>query len=79
MNAEAIIEAGPEIIILEDAQWGMTPEAVASRPGWGNITAVKEGKIYPISNADITCRQSPRIVDGLEEIAQIIHPELFPE
>jgi iron complex transport system substrate-binding protein len=77
MNAEAIIEADPEIIILEDAQYGMTPEAVASRSGWGNITAVKERKIYPISDSDLTCRQSPRIVDGLEEIAQIIHPELF--
>ncbi len=78
MNVEAIIEANPEIIVLEDARYGMTAEMVAARSGWGNITAVKGESIYPISNADITSRQSPRIVDGLEEIARIIHPELFP-
>jgi iron complex transport system substrate-binding protein len=38
---------------------------------------VGEEKVYPIIDPNLTSRQGPRIVDGLEEIARIIHPELF--
>lgn len=39
---------------------------------------MREGRIYPI-NADLISRPGPRIVDGLEALARIIHPELFPQ
>jgi len=41
------------------------------------ITAAKKGAIYPI-DPDLATRPGPRIVEGLEEMARIIHPELFP-
>ena len=80
ISVEEILYADPDIIILEDYQYGVTPDSVAARSSaWASLTAVKEGHIYPIPDPDLTSRYGPRIVDGLEEIAHIVHPELFPE
>lgn len=76
VSLEDVVAKDPDIIILNDAQYGITPDQVKSRPGWGNISAVKNNKIYPI-NSDLTSRPGPRIVEGLEQIAKIIHPDLF--
>ena len=76
LSAEEIIAKDPEIIILADSKYGVTAESVRERPGWGVITAVKEGAIYDIDD-DLISRPGPRIVDGLETVARIIHPELF--
>lgn len=75
-STEEIIAQDPKIIILGDANYGVTVESVKERPGWGVITAVKEGAIYPIDDT-LVSRPGPRIIDGLEELARIIHPEIF--
>jgi len=77
MNSEDIIKADPQIIILDDFQFGTTVDSVSARPGWTSITAVKENAIYPITDSNLTDRPGPRIIDGLELLAKIIHPELF--
>ena len=76
LSAEEIIAKDPDIIILADSEYGVTAESVGERPGWDVITAVKEGAIYDIDD-DLISRPGPRIVDGLETVAKIIHPELF--
>ena len=77
MSIEEVLNANPDIIILEDYPYGVTPEVVATRTAWRELTAVKEGKIYPVEDPNLTCRPGPRIVNGLEEIAKILHPGLF--
>lgn len=76
ISQEQLILKNPDIILLGDAQWGTTPEMVAARPGWGDIKAVREGKVIPF-NDDLVSRPGPRLVDGLEELARAIHPELY--
>ncbi|MBI4495253.1 MAG: cobalamin-binding protein [Chloroflexi bacterium] len=71
LSVEEVIRANPELITLGDAAYGTTPEQVAKRPGWQNIAAVKDGRVYPI-DPDITSRPGPRIVEGLKAFAQII-------
>lgn len=78
LSAEEIIDKDPQIIILADSKYGVTAESVRERPGWEVITAVKEGAIYDIDD-DLISRPGPRIVDGLEAVAKIIHPELFEQ
>ena len=52
-------------------------EGTAKRtPAWKGVAAVREGRIYPI-DGDLVNRSGPRIVQGLEEIARLIHPGLF--
>jgi iron complex transport system substrate-binding protein len=40
------------------------------------IPAVKQGRVHLI-NSDLIDRPSPRIIDGLEEMTRLIHPEQF--
>ena len=77
MGTEDIVKADPQIIILDDYQFGMTVESVEQRPGWSAITAVKNGAVYPITDSDLTDRPGPRVIQGLQLLAEIIHPELF--
>ncbi len=77
ISLEEIVDADPDIIILGDHPW-VSPEDVMNRLGaWQELTAVQNEAIYPI-NVDLVSRPGPRIIDGLEEMATIIHPELFP-
>ncbi len=76
INAEEIIAANPEVIILSDAAYGITVDSVKARGGWGVISAVKSDKVLPIDD-NLVSRPGPRIVDGLEAAARLIHPELF--
>jgi len=76
MNLEPLITRDPQIIILGDCGWGISPESVMARDGWGGITAVINEAIFCI-DSDLVSRPGPRIFDGLEALAKIIHPELF--
>ena len=49
---------------------------IETRSGWGEISAVSDGKIYSIDD-NLLSRYGPRIVDGLEQLAKILHPDLF--
>lgn len=77
VSLEVLIEKNPELILLGDATWGgVTPEMVAARGGWDALTAVQQGKVYPFDD-NLVSRPGPRLIDGLEAMAKILHPELF--
>jgi iron complex transport system substrate-binding protein len=76
LSQEAIIEADPEVIILADTAGGESVETVKARPGWGNISAVKNDRIYVI-DPDIVSRPGPRLVEALDTLAQALYPERF--
>jgi iron complex transport system substrate-binding protein len=77
LSLEAIVLKDPEIVMLADHNYGETAETVTQRSGWGNITAVREGRIIELTNDDIVSRPGPRIVEGLEFLARAFHPDLF--
>ncbi len=76
LGAETIIARDPEVIILTDAGPDVTSATVGARAGWGNIAAVKTGRIVAI-DAEVVNRAGPRVVDALEALAKAFHPELF--
>jgi iron complex transport system substrate-binding protein len=76
ISLEEIIIQNPDLILLGDAAYGMTPDQVAARTGWANIKAVKENKIFTFDD-NLVSRPGPRLVEGLETLAKLIHPELF--
>jgi iron complex transport system substrate-binding protein len=76
MSLEQVVAADPAFIILGDARYGVTPESIAQRPGWENLSAVQNGKVFPF-NDDLVSRPGPRLVDALEELAKLLRPELF--
>jgi len=78
-SLEQVVSADPEIIVIQTMTGGIptiSKEELEEHPVWGEMTAVKQGKICFI-DGDLVSRPGPRIVQGLEEIAKIIHPELF--
>ena len=75
ISQEALIVANPDIIILGDASYGLTIDQVKTRPGWDGIQAVKTGKVL-LFDDNLVSRPGPRMVDGLESLVKIIHPEL---
>jgi iron complex transport system substrate-binding protein len=75
ISLERLVTADPEVIVLGDANYGATPEAVAARPGWGGMTAVKTGAVRPVDDVVVT-RPGPRLADGLAALALAIHPDL---
>jgi iron complex transport system substrate-binding protein len=76
LSLEQVVAADPAFILLGDARYGVSPESIAQRPGWENLSAVKNGKVLPF-NDDLVSRPGPRLVDALEELAKLMRPELF--
>jgi iron complex transport system substrate-binding protein len=75
MPIERLVSEDPEIVLLADANYGVTAEEVTGRSGWDGITAVKEGAIHPIDDIIVT-RPGPRLTDGLLELLSKIHPDV---
>jgi iron complex transport system substrate-binding protein len=76
LSLEQIVVLNPEVILLGDAAYGVTVESVAVRAGWEDLEAVKNGRVYPFDD-NLASRPGPRLVDGLEALAKLLHPELF--
>jgi iron complex transport system substrate-binding protein len=79
VSTEQIIARNPTIVILGDTNApfnAQTPAMVKLRTGWNQIDAVKNGRIFALNDAFLS-RPGPRLVDGLEQMARLLHPELF--
>lgn len=77
VSLEKLIEMNPDIMILGDYTWGgVTAEMVKARAGWDTLTAVQNGQIFPFDDNQVS-RPGPRLVDGLEAMARLLHPDLF--
>lgn len=77
LSLETIILKDPDVVVLADHNYGETIQKVKERPGWDKINAVKMGRLVELTNDDIVSRPGPRIVEGLEFLAQALHPDLF--
>lgn len=77
-SLEELVNSNPDVIILGGAQWGVSAQEVSSREVWRDLEAVKQGRIYAI-NDDLLVRPGPRVLQGLEDLARLLHPELFSQ
>ena len=77
-SIEEVFSSDPEIIITNDSMGSavVQVEALRQHPVWSQMTALKQNRVYVI-DGDLVNRSGPRIVQGLEEVTKIIHPELF--
>jgi len=77
LGMEEILKRSPEVILISSMKPGGDYErALREWERWKTIPAVKQGRIHLI-DSDLIDRPSPRIIDGLEEMARWIHPEQF--
>jgi iron complex transport system substrate-binding protein len=73
-SLEKIVEKDPEIVIC--SKYFDSKKGFESTEGYRDLTAVKSGKLLEIDNNRLD-RQGPRLAEGLEELAKLIHPEAF--
>jgi len=73
ISLEQLVVANPQVIILGDAAYGESAQTVAARAGWSALAAVQSGQIYPFDD-NLVSRPGPRLVDGLEALAKLLHP-----
>ncbi|ASJ04462.1 vitamin B12 transporter [Thermococcus barossii] len=74
-SEEQIIARNPDVIIISPNA-GVNPEDLCSGP-LSEVDAVKNGRVYVLSDENLVVRPGPRIVHGLEEIAEYLHPDVF--
>jgi len=79
-----VLDARPEIIVLAlcgyDVDLARRDYQLLQRfPGFGSLPATRRGEIYAVDGSAYFARPGPRIVDSLEILAGILHPQEFPE
>jgi iron complex transport system substrate-binding protein len=81
VSSEEIISKNPDVILLPDSYMSdnlYDMDDVYERAGWNVITAIQNEALYEIVE-DTVVRSGPRVVDAVEVIAALLHPELFGE
>lgn len=77
VSAEEVVQKNPAVIMGPDSHGDkLIAEQLAARPGWDQIDAVKNNRIYLI-DGNTSSRPGPRVVDALESIAEALYPDLF--
>jgi len=81
VGLETVVAWAPEVIIT--TAHGGSPEELRQKvqqmrqtAGWKSIPAVREGRVYFI-DGDLLNRPGPRLIDALEKVAYMLHPEMF--
>jgi iron complex transport system substrate-binding protein len=80
---EEVFEAAPEVLILMPCGFDVRRTVEEARrvlpelPGWNELPAVGEGRVWAVDANSYFSRPAPRLVDGVEILARILHPEVF--
>ena len=80
---ERVVDAAPDVIVLMPCGFG-TDRALAdaglvtSRAGFADLPAARRGEVYAANGSAYFSRPGPRLVDGIEILAALLHPDAFP-
>ncbi|MFK5634374.1 MULTISPECIES: ABC transporter substrate-binding protein [unclassified Ornithinimicrobium] len=76
LTEESVVEADPQVIVISD-QASYTAEDVAARPGWSQVSAVKNGNIVVV-DADVSSRWGPRLPQLVAVLAEALSSAAVP-
>jgi len=76
-SLEKLVVNDPDFIVFLTHPLVKSIEDVKNRPGWQEISALKEGNILIPSTIDPYVRPVPRTVEAIKELAQVLYPERF--
>jgi iron complex transport system substrate-binding protein len=80
----SVAEVDPEMLVLMPcgfhlpetvAEWERTPRPI----GWKQIEAVRRGNVFAVDGSAYFSRPGPRVIDGIEMLAEIFDPDAFVE
>jgi iron complex transport system substrate-binding protein len=83
MSWEQLAAADPEVIVVAPCGFELPRSereigALTAHPGWNDLRAVRGGRVYLADGNRHFNRPGPRIVETLEILCEILHPEIFP-
>jgi iron complex transport system substrate-binding protein len=80
---EDVLAWKPEVLVIMPCGFNLhqvlelTPK-LCERSGWHELPAVQQGRVYAVDASSYFARPGPRVVEGTELLAHIIHPDIFP-
>lgn len=74
-SVEQLIAANPEVYLATKGSMS-NPSDITGRPGYENLSAVASGRVYLLDD-NLVSRPGPRVVEGIRQIAEALHPEAF--
>lgn len=79
---EAVLEWAPEVLVVMPCGYSLDAiqrhaEMLPALPGWADLPAVRAGRVFAADASAYFACPGPRLVDGAELLAHLIHPELF--
>ncbi len=79
---DEVLKQEPEVVVVLPCGFDV-PQAMrevnllTERAGWGELPAVRDNRVFVTNASAYYSRSGPRLVDGLEMLAEMLHPELF--
>jgi iron complex transport system substrate-binding protein len=82
MGWDELVAADPDVIVSMPCGFDLERTRqemywITERPGWSKLRAVESGEVYLADGNRYMNRPGPRIVESLEILAEILHPEIF--
>ncbi len=82
MSWEDLIAADPEIIVIMPCGYDLAvtrreAQTLTHHSAWSTLRAVRQGHVYLVDGNQYFNRPGPRLVESLETLAEIFHPEAF--
>lgn len=82
LDWDEVVASQPEVIIMMQCGFDVKRALedmpiMTAKDGWASLPAVKNNRVYAIDAGAYTSRSGPRLVTGLEIMAEMIHPEIF--
>ena len=74
-SGDQLVKHDPSAYLVGSAP-GVSPEAIAKRPGFAALSAVKDGRVFVV-DSDLVTRNGPRMIDGLQDLAASLYPAAF--
>ena len=80
LSWQTVFDAAPEVLVLMPCGFDAGRAAEEARalpdlPGWSEVPAVKNGRVWVVDANSFFSRPAPRLVEGMEILARILHPE----
>jgi iron complex transport system substrate-binding protein len=77
-----VLQWKPEVLIVMPCGFGLEKAAEQARqlsayPGWADLPAVRNSRVYAVDANSYFARPGPRVVEGTELLAHLLHPDLF--
>ncbi len=81
---DEVVAQDPDVILVApcgfDVSKGIGEVSLLTElPGWSSLSAVRNGGVFVVNSNAYFTRSGPRLVDGVEILARILHPDLFEE